>query len=191
MSSDGIPPSQGDQDMGKSRVQMLRAERKAAATTAAQLAALATMPVAELAEKYREVFGAPSRTRNKEYLRKRLAWKIQERAEGGLSDLALRRIEELAPLAPVRWRQPVARKDSKDVPVVTAVTTTTRDSRLPPVGTVITRVHKEKKYEVKVLADGFEYQGHRFRSLSKIARVITGTAWNGYGFFGLSKERTE
>jgi hypothetical protein len=68
---------------------------------------------------------------------------------------------------------------------VTPVTTTSRDSRLPPVGTVITRVHKEKEHQVKVLADGFEYQGQRYRSLSKIARIITGTNWNGIAFFKL------
>jgi hypothetical protein len=106
------------------------------------------MQTAELAEKYREVFGEPSRTRNKGHLRKRIAWRIQELAEGGLSLRALERIEQLAPLAPVRWRQPVVRKDSKDTPAVTPVSS--RDARLPSAGTVITRVHKEK-----------EHQGHR------------------------------
>jgi hypothetical protein len=182
MSDDGIPPPKGDTDMGKTKT--LRAERKAAASTASQLVALKTMEVAELGEKYREVFGEPSRTRNKEYLRKRIAWRIQELAEGGLSPLALARIEQLAPQAPVRWRQPVARKESVGGQVVPLVT---RDSRLPPAGTVITRVHKEKEHKVKVLADGFEYQGQRHRSLSKIARLITGTQWNGLAFFGLTK----
>lgn len=171
--------------MGKTKVQ--RTERKAVATTAAELAALTKMPTAELAEKYRTVFGEPTRTRNRQYLLKRIAWQLQAQREGGLSQFALRRIEELAPLAPVRWRQPVERKDGKNVPVMTVVATTSRDPRLPPVGTVVTRVHKEKEHKVKVLADGFEYQGQRHRSLSKIARVITGTQWNGLAFFGLTK----
>jgi hypothetical protein len=55
------------------------------------------------------------------------------------------------------------------------------------VGTVITRMHKEKEHQVKVLADGFEYRGQCYRSLSKVARTITGTNWNGLAFFGLTK----
>ena len=58
-----------------------------------QLAALEQMNVGQLAEKYRELYGEPTRTRNKEYLRKRLAWRIQELAEGGLPASALERIE--------------------------------------------------------------------------------------------------
>jgi hypothetical protein len=187
MSDDGIQPANGDDDMAK--VHNLRAQRKAVANTTAELAALTKMQVPDLAEKYREVFGEPSRTRNKEYLRKCIAWRIQELAEGGLSPLALKRIEELAPQAPTRWRAPVTPKDSKDTPAPAPMTA--RDSRLPAPGTVITRMLKEKKHEVKVLADGFEYCGQRYRSLSKIARTITGTNWNGLAFFGLTSRGPE
>ncbi len=158
--------------------QALRADRKTAASIAVQLSALTEMQVAELAEKYCEVFGEPTRTRNKQYLRKRIAWRIQELAEGGLSPRALERIEQLARQAPVRWRQPVAQKDAKASPMVT-----TRDGRLPPVGTVISREHKGTEHKVTVLDDGFEYQGQRYRSLSKVARLITKTQWNGFLFF--------
>ena len=82
----------------------LRQDRATMATFSEQLVALDRMTVGELAEKFREVFGFPTRTRNKPYLRKRLAWQIQALAEGGLSPRALAKIEELAPLAPVRWR---------------------------------------------------------------------------------------
>ena len=147
-----------------------------------QLAALEAMNVGALAEKYRELYGEPTRTRNKEYLRKRLAWRIQELAEGGLSPRALERIEQLAPEAPVRWRQPVARNGNGTAPVV-AMTKAPRDARLPAAGTVLTRQYDGVEHRVTVLADGFEYKDKPYQSLSAIARLITGTPWNGFLFF--------
>jgi hypothetical protein len=157
----------------------LREDRAAVASLTQQLASLGSMTVGELAERFREVFGFPTRTRNKPYLRKRVAWQIQALAEGGLSTRAWAKIEELAPLAPVRWR-----------PDLTAVTVALplprrRDPRLPAPGTVLVRVHKDVKHQVTVLAEGFDYQGQRHASLSQIARRITGTPWNGFLFFGL------
>ena len=61
--------------------------------------------------------------------------------------------------------------------------------RLPVAGTVLRRVYQERTVEVKVLAEGFEYEGQRYESLSAVARVITGTRWNGLLFFGLTKRR--
>ena len=90
--------------MSNKKVHALRADRKAAASTTRELAALDDMSVGELAEKYREVFGEPTRTRNKDYLKKRLAWRIQELAEGGLSQGALARIHQLGDQMPERWR---------------------------------------------------------------------------------------
>jgi len=175
-------PPQGGTNMGEPKPQEKRREREAAAGTGAQLRALEKMTVGELAEKYREVFGVPTRTRNKDYLRKRVAWRIQELAEGGLSPRALERIEQLAPEAPVRWRQPVARNGNGAAPVV-AVTKAPRDARLPAAGTVLTRQHDGVEHRVTVLAAGFEYNDKPYRSLSAIARLITGTPWNGFLFF--------
>ena len=75
-----------------------------ATNVATELDAVANMTVGELAENYREVFGEPTRSRNKVYLQKKLCWRIQELAEGGLSPRAVERIEELAVFAPARWR---------------------------------------------------------------------------------------
>ena len=69
-----------------------------------QLAALESMTVGQLAEKWRKLYGEPTRTRNKDYLKKRLAWRIQELAEGGLSQGALARIHQLGDQMPERWR---------------------------------------------------------------------------------------
>lgn len=175
-------PPHGGTNMGEPKPHEKRREREAAAGTGAQLRALEKMTVGELAEKYREVFGVPTRTRNKDYLRKRVAWRIQELAEGGLSLRALERIEQLAPEAPVRWRQPVVRNGNGAAPVV-AVTKAPRDVRLPVAGTVLTRPHDGVDHRVMVLADGFEYKDKPYRSLSAIARLITGTPWNGFLFF--------
>ena len=61
------------------------------------------------------------------------------------------------------------------------------DERLPMPGTVITRQYKGRMLNVKVLRDGFEFEGEAYKSLSAVAKAITGTHWNGYHFFGLRK----
>ncbi len=81
-----------------------RRGRKAMADIAGQLAALNEMTIGQLKEKYRELFGVPTRSRNKPYLQKKLAWRIQELAEGGLTNQARNQIKKLASDAPLRWR---------------------------------------------------------------------------------------
>jgi hypothetical protein len=85
---DDLAPPQGDCDMGNRNALAQRAELTeltAFANTRRELASLSAMTVGELAEKYRDVFGVPTRTRNKDYLRRRIAWRIQQQQEGGLS----------------------------------------------------------------------------------------------------------
>ncbi|MBM4321866.1 MAG: DUF2924 domain-containing protein [Deltaproteobacteria bacterium] len=156
-------------------------DTRATADLTAQLAAVASMSVGELAEKYREVYGEPTRSRNKDYLRKKVAWQIQALEGGGLSQRALAKIAELAPDAPTRWRKrlPAFPQSVEGEPTPPAE----RDPRLPPVGTVLVREHQGTRHSVTVLADGFEFAGERYQSLSKIARLITGTPWNGFLFF--------
>ncbi|MDC0714278.1 DUF2924 domain-containing protein [Stigmatella sp. ncwal1] len=169
-----------------------RAARQQLADVPQQLAALASMSVPELAEKYLEVYGEPTRSRNKGYLQKRLAFRIQELAEGGLTARAVARIAELGDTLPERWRmrQVEERKPATPPPAPADG----RDTRLPPLGTVLTRVYKGKQHQVTVREGGFEYEGQLHRSLSSIAKQVTGTAWNGFSFFGLksgsSKEVT-
>lgn len=66
-------------------------------------------------------------------------------------------------------------------------TTTNRDYRLPIPGTTIEKKYKDQSHTIIVLKDGFEYEQKRYKSLSAIAKKITGSHWNGYGFFGLEK----
>lgn len=156
-------------------------DRMAIATVAADLVALQRMASAELAEKYVALYGVPPRSRNKDFLRKRLAWRIQELAEGGLSHRALARIEELGLAALALLRHPA--RASTAAQQRACAPPRTRDPRLPAVGSVLTRFHGTTEHTVTVLEDSFEYRGERYRSLSKVARVITGTPWNGYLFF--------
>jgi hypothetical protein len=176
-----------ERDISMNTIEQVRRDRAAMATVSGQLVALETMSVGELVEKYREVFGVPTRTRNKPYLRKRVAWRIQELAEGGLSERALAKIEELAPLAPVRWRPERNAGGEGHASGGAATSARSHDPRLPTPGSVLVRIHKGIEHRVTVLADGFEYNGERHQTLSKIAKRITGTQWNGHLFFGTQR----
>lgn len=159
-----------------------RSDHAALANAKRAIASLDELSVRELAEKYRDLFGVPTRTRNREYLRRRIAWRIQEQHEGGLSARALDRIEQLAPMAPARWHPPATKNAATRAPEGRS-TPKLRDLRLPPPGHVLTRSHHGVEHRVTILSDGFEYRGERYRSLSQIAKLITGTPWNGYRFF--------
>jgi len=149
---------------------------------AADLMALETMTVAELGARYEEVFGEPTRSHNKEYLKKQIAWRIQEQAEGGLSHRARALAAEIGGSAKVRWRR---KNGGGAEPLPGSTPRNERDPRLPPPGTRLTREYKGTVHEVLVLQDGFEYQGQRHANLSRIAKLITGTNWNGFLFWRL------
>ena len=153
-----------------------------------QLASLATMGPAALRAKYHEVFGEPTRCGNKPYLYKKIAWRIQALAEGGLSERARRRAEELARDADIRTTVPRSPSASTDAAQRTVVlkAPSSGDARVPIPGTVLTRTYRGKTVAVSVLRDGFDYQGQTYKSLSAIAKAITGSHWNGPRFFGLS-----
>ena len=171
--------------MGNTGAMKARDARRALGGLTRELAALDEMTAAELAVRFEELFGFPTRTRNRSYLRKRVAWKIQEQREGGLSERALARIEELAPLAPARWRQRSAKATPDEALALPA--SQTRDPRLPAAGTVLQRTHGGETHEVLVHEDDFEYRGTRYASLSQVAKAVAGTPWNGFLFFGLAK----
>lgn len=157
-----------------------------------EVAALQRMTVKELREKYAAAFGEATNGNNKGWLVKRIAWRLQTLAEGGLSERARRRASELANDADVRLTPPKA----KAAPVSIGGTTTTPlrfkgDSRLPPPGTILTRTYKGESMRVKVLADGFEFEGEYYKSLSAIAKSVTGTHCNGFHFFQLGRTSSD
>ena len=116
-----------------------------------------------------------------------------------LPAMAQEKLAELAPLAPIRRGTATSKKQVPDSPAraqkkrAKAVTLKTekngRDPRLPAPGKALVREFDGKKHTVKVHADGFEYRGKTYRSLSAVAKVISGCIWNGYGFFGLLEKK--
>ena len=159
-------------------------------TMAAQIAALRDMTVADLREKYHEVFGEETRSRHKDFLWKRIAWRMQANEEGDLSERAKRRAAEIANDTDIRVRVPSGAFDA-GLPAHGRTRThefsRPHDPRLPMPGTVLTRDFKGRLLRVTVLDDGFEFEGKVHRSLSAIAELVTGTRWNGFLFFGLAK----
>ena len=144
------------------------------------------MTVTQLREKYLEVFGEPSRSGNKDFLFKRVAWRVQSLAEGGLSERARRWAEELARDADIRTTLPRPPAATADAPART-VTRRVKDAhdRLPIPGTVLTRKYRGRQVAVQVLPGGFEYDGQTYRSLSAVAKAVTGSHCSGYRFFRL------
>jgi hypothetical protein len=157
----------------------------------AELDQLSKLKPAALRAKYREVFGLETRSSNKQFLFRRIAWRLQARAEGDLSERARQRAAEIADDAEIRVRAPKGffPEPVNEQPPRAVRSRRQRDWRLPPTGTVLTRRYGGQTFTVHVDHDGFEYQGQHYRSLSAIARQITGTRWNGLAFFHLTERR--
>ena len=128
---------------------------------------------------------------HKQFLFRRIAWRIQAIAEGGLSERARRRALEIANDADLRIRAPKTTfgpdvtLDPK-LSVSRKVNQAASDPRLPPPGTYLEREYKGRRVIAKVLDGGFEFDGEIYRSLSAIAHEVTGTKWNGFLFFNLT-----
>jgi len=163
---------------------------------ATEIAALDDLTTGELAEQYEQLHGQPCRTRHRAYLIRKVAWRMQAHAEGDLSERARRirqRAAELADDADVRVMPP---RRTIRLPQDAAVGATTRasstadksaDPRLPAVGCAIVRKYKGRTHRVVVLGggEGFEYEGERYRTLTAVAKHITGSHINGFRFFQL------
>lgn len=157
-----------------------------------EISRLRELSVADLRAEWLRLYGEPSRSRNRDYLWRRLAWRVQELADGGLSDSARARVVELARTGFCRARTPAEIDGPLQDGPGTEVTTPLppwRGQRLPPPGTVIVRNYKGKELRLVVLTDGCELDGIRYGSLSEAARAITGSKWNGRLFWGLSKRK--
>jgi hypothetical protein len=176
------------------RLTALRKEKRVetAIQVKKEIEALSRMTTGQLQQKYLEVFGEESRSNHKQFLFRRIAWRIQALAEGGLSERARRRALEIANDADLRIRAPRTRfgQDATLDPKlsVTRKVAGDLDSRLPPPGSYLEREYKGRRVIVKILVDGFEFNGQNYRSLSAIAREATGTKWNGFIFFNLAAE---
>ena len=155
-----------------------------------EISALQRMTVRELRRKYEDVFDDETKTGNRAWLIKRIVWRIQELAEGGLSERARKRAEELANDADLRLSPPRPKPatTNPEAQTVTAQLQFDHDDRLPLPGTVLSREYKGRTVQVRVLTSGFEYEGEVYRSLSAAAKTITGTHINGFQFFRLRRE---
>ncbi len=158
-------------------------------SVATEVAKLEKMSVNQLAKRFEKLFGEQCRSRHKRYLIRRIAWRLQADAEGGLSERARHRAEELAHDSEIRVTPPRPRKPKEATPPATIRFGGSRDPRLPPPGNWIERPYKDQVVRVLVLADNFEYEGRRYRSLSAIAKEITGSHINGFTFFRLWRKK--
>ena len=140
----------------------------------AQLAALPGKTTPELKQLWRELYDRDAPSFNRDFLIKRLAYRIQELAYGGLSVRAAAKLDRLIDEEEARLNGKLPKR---------------RGDR-PIAGTRLIREWKGVEHTVTVQACGYEYQGRPYKSLSAIARAITGTRWNGPLFFALRPSRS-
>ena len=146
------------------------------------------MTVPQLKARHAEVFGRPATADHPQLLIRQIAYRLQEQVYGGLPEELRQYAIALAKTLPVRKR--IATRSTEDSRGRSATTKliSDHDSRLPMPGSFLVKDYRGKRAIVRVLENGFEYDGRRFSSLSAIAKEITGTKWNGFLFFGLAKE---
>ena len=149
----------------------------------------------DLKQRFAELCGYLTRNRNRTWLIRRIAWRLQANAQGGLSERARARAAELASGAQLRTTAPRARRTAtippapREVPqesLAVAPIANVPDRRLPLPGGMITRNYKGRTLHVTVLDNGLEFDGQVFKSLSAVAKQITGAHCNGFHFFRLS-----
>lgn len=145
-------------------------------TTLARLAALKTTSTPDLKDLWRELFDSDPPPFNRRFIESRLAYRIQELAHGGLKPQTVRRLEKLGEELDGGDRKKSRVRADQD--------------RKPIAGTRLIREWQGVEHVVTVTAHGFDWEGRPYRSLSAIARAITGTRWNGWIFFGLKSRRT-
>ncbi len=139
----------------------------------ARLAALKAMSVNELKTEWQALFDAPAPNNSRAFLESRLAYRIQELTYGG-PDKQTRRLLDLL---------------ADEVEGILTRKSQIADPRNPVVGTKLIREWDGIAHTVTVLKEGFDWSGQRYKSLSAVARAITGTRWNGYRFFGLRERK--
>ena len=151
-----------------------------------EVAILTQMATRDLQTRFAEVFGESTHVHNRTWLIKRIAWRIQALADGDLSERARQRAAELANDADLRLSAPQTLPHAAKPAAETA--SLHRDPRLPAPGTHLTRQYTGRKLLIEVLERGFQYKGQVYRSLSAVAKAITGCHCNGYLFFRLGQE---
>jgi hypothetical protein len=140
----------------------------------AQIGALKSMPAAGLKARWRELFDTEPPPYNRRFLESRLAYRVQELAYGGLKPETVERLAALAEGLDGKGTRRA--RSAQDRPIA---------------GTQLIRDWKGAEHRVTVRDEDFEHQGRPYKSLSAVARAITGTRWNGLVFFGLKNQRAQ
>jgi hypothetical protein len=135
----------------------------------ARVATIKTMPTPALKTMWRDLHGTEAPPYNRRFLESRLAYRIQELAYGGLKPETVKRLDALA----------------RGVEDTNPRTRRIRTDRKPIAGTRLLREFRGVEHIVTVTIEGYEYRGRPYKSLSAIAKTITGVKWNGWVFFGL------
>ena len=149
-------------------------------TAISQIMTLKNASAEELIKRYKELYGEDATGTHKTYLWRKVAYMLQELEHGGLSAKAKNRLKAL-----IEEYDPINNKALRPDKPMVSQQTSAKDKRLPIPGTMITKEYKGANYQVKVLEKGFEYNGNIYKTLSAIAKEITGAHWNGYLFFNL------
>ena len=138
-----------------------------------RVAALKTTPTNELKAMWRDLFVTDPPPYSRRMPESQLAYRIQELAHGGLKTETVKRLDALADTLDGNGKS--RQRDAAN--------------RKPIAGTRLIREWRGVEHCVTVRDDGYEYEGRPYKSLSAIARAITGTRWNGWTFFGLKNHR--
>lgn len=136
-------------------------------TVLKQISTIKQMSMTQLKLTWSQYFDTEPPKFNRANIEKKLIYRIQEMAYGGLTNETKEKIRRMK------------------YDINAGIMQRSRD--LPPPGTVIVREYQGTEHRVIVLKDGFEYQSMKYKNLSVIARVITGTRWSGPVFFGLKR----
>lgn len=141
-------------------------------TVLRQIGALERMSREQLHDQWRTLLGSEPPAHTVDFLRKRLAFRLQELFFGGLSHAARGRMDNIL-------------EDNGYDEMASRPRQFKRSKNMPVPGTRLIREYEGERYEVTVTRTGYEYRGREYRSLSAIAKAISGTHWNGHAFFGL------
>lgn len=148
----------------KNRVSVLR-----------QLASLRIMSLEDLRKKWFDLYGTEAPEYQKEFLLRKLAYRIQELYYGGLSQYSLSILKKGC--------------DQNPFSVAARVMGEKKRGRISELaGTRFVRIYNDRKHEVTAHENGYEYEGIIYRSLTAVAEKITGTHWSGKAFFGVNKK---
>lgn len=151
-----------------------------------EIESLKVMRIGELRAKYFELYGYQTNSRNREFLERKNAWKIQALHFGDISQELRNSAHKIASMTALSSRK-IHQKKGVSLESLDKIVNVnlSRDSRLPLPGAILSKIHNGKQLNVKVLDNGFEFENKKYKSLSAIAREVMGSNWNGYKFFGL------